>query len=116
MYRSTQAPFDAHCRHHDVATALTRGIWIDKRPGESQMALDGKKNCILYGTVLHRPPTACKGTAGVHGGCLLPKSKLCGACNPIVISPSLVIFYFVQQVVTGVLFRKVRFGFEDSFD
>ena len=50
MYRSTQAPFDAHCRHDDVATALIRGICkmqlavrIDKRPGESHMALDGKK-------------------------------------------------------------------------
>ena len=51
MYRSTQAPFDAHCRHDDVATALTRGICkmqlavrIDKRPGESHVALDGKKS------------------------------------------------------------------------
>ena len=26
MYRSTPAPFDAHCRHDDVATALIRGI------------------------------------------------------------------------------------------
>ena len=50
MYRSTQAPFDAHCRHDDVATALIRGICkmqlavrIDKRPGESHTALDGKK-------------------------------------------------------------------------
>ena len=47
----TQAPFDAHCRHDDVATALIRGICkiqlavrIDKRPGESHTALDGKKN------------------------------------------------------------------------
>ena len=51
MYRSTQAPFDAHCRHDDVATALIRGICkvqlavrIDKRPGESHTALDGKKD------------------------------------------------------------------------
>ena len=50
MYRSTQAPFDAHCRHDDVATALIRGICkmqlavrIDKRPGKSHMALDAKK-------------------------------------------------------------------------
>ena len=55
MYRSTQAPFDAHCRHDDVATALIRGICkmqlavrIDKRPGESHMALDGKKSSTSY--------------------------------------------------------------------
>ena len=45
-----KSPFDAHCRHDDVATALIRGICkmqlavrIDKRPGKSHMALDGKK-------------------------------------------------------------------------
>ena len=45
-----KSPFDAHCRHDDVATALIRGICkmqlavrLDKRPGESHMALDGKK-------------------------------------------------------------------------
>ena len=55
MYRSTQAPFDAHCRHDDVATALIRGICkmqlavrIDKRPGESHMALDGKKKHVVH--------------------------------------------------------------------
>ena len=45
-----KSPFDAHCRH-DVATALIRGICkmqlavrLDEQPGESHMALDGKKN------------------------------------------------------------------------
>ena len=58
MYRSTQAPFDAHCRHDDVATALIRGICkmqlavrIDKRPGESHTALDGK-TCAVFGCCL----------------------------------------------------------------
>jgi hypothetical protein len=47
-----KSPFDAHCRHDDVATALIRGICkmqlavqLDEQPGESHMALDGKKNC-----------------------------------------------------------------------
>ena len=45
------SPFDAHCRHDDVATALIRCLCkmqlafrLDKRPGKSHMALDGKKN------------------------------------------------------------------------
>ena len=49
MYRSHSA-FDAHCRPDNVATALIRRICkvqlafrLDKRPGESHMALDGKK-------------------------------------------------------------------------
>ena len=53
MYRSTQAPFDAHCRHDDVATALIQGICkmqlavrIDKRPGESHTALEKNKSVI----------------------------------------------------------------------
>ena len=44
------SPFDAHCRHDDVATALIRCLCkmqlafrLDKRPGKSHMALDGKK-------------------------------------------------------------------------
>ena len=44
------SPFDAHCRHDDVATALIRCLCkmqlafrLDKRPGESHMALDGKE-------------------------------------------------------------------------
>lgn len=46
-----KSPFDAHCGHDDVATALIQGICkmqlavrLDKRPGESHMALDGKKS------------------------------------------------------------------------
>ena len=45
------SPFDAHCRHDDVATALIRCLCkmhlafrLDKRPGKSHMALDGKKS------------------------------------------------------------------------
>ena len=56
VYRSTQAPFDAHCRHDDVATALIRGICkmqlavqIDKRPG------DTKTSQLSDGSSLFRP-------------------------------------------------------------
>ena len=50
-----KSPFDAHCRHDDVATALIQGICkmqlavrLDKRPGESHRALDGKKKHHIY--------------------------------------------------------------------
>ena len=50
-----KSPFDAHWRHDDVATALIRGICkmqlavrLDEQPGESHMALDGKKMVPRY--------------------------------------------------------------------
>jgi hypothetical protein len=56
MYRSHPALlFDAHCRPDNVATALIRRICkvqlafrLDKRPGESHMALDGKKSFAAH--------------------------------------------------------------------
>ena len=46
-----KSPFDAHCRHDDVATALIRGICkmqlavrLDKRPGESAIWRWTEKN------------------------------------------------------------------------